>query len=192
MTAKIFGNSYDINAKTLILYDTKLEYLPESISKFVNLKILNLSRNNLVVLPSSIGKVINLNYLYLPYNRLTTIPESIGELINLKELHLQNNQLANLPESIGNLVGLQELWLDNNQLTSLPKSILNIKNSLYILENSYKINDLSSDAEILLFFELDKELTNLPINLKELWIKEAHKNEKLNHKIPFGCVIKYY
>ena len=74
MTAKIFGNSYDINAKTLILYDTKLEYLPESISKFVNLKILNLSRNNLVVLPTSIGKVINLNYLYLPYNRLIQQP----------------------------------------------------------------------------------------------------------------------
>jgi hypothetical protein len=25
-----------------------------------------------------------------------------------------------------------------------------------------------------------------------MWIKEKNKNEKINHKIPFGCEIKYY
>jgi hypothetical protein len=39
---------------------------------------------------------------------------------------------------------------------------------------------------------LNKELTNLPAGLKEIWIREKNKNEKLNHKLPFGCVIKYF
>jgi hypothetical protein len=33
-------------------------------------------------------------------------------------------------------------------------------------------------------------LTNLPTGLKEIWIKKEKQN--LNHKLPFGCVIKYY
>jgi hypothetical protein len=33
-------------------------------------------------------------------------------------------------------------------------------------------------------------LTNLPTGLKEIWIK--HEDKRLNHKLPFGCVIKYF
>jgi hypothetical protein len=46
------------------------------------------------------------------------------------------------------------------------------------------------DTEFLIFTHLDKELTNLPIGLKEIWIK--YHDSGLNHKLPFGCVIKYY
>jgi hypothetical protein len=46
------------------------------------------------------------------------------------------------------------------------------------------------DNEILIFSELDVELTNLPTNLKEIWI--GKESTKLNHKLPFGCVIKYF
>jgi hypothetical protein len=37
---------------------------------------------------------------------------------------------------------------------------------------------------------LDEELTNLPSNLKEIWIREEKNG--LNHKLPFGCVINYF
>jgi hypothetical protein len=46
------------------------------------------------------------------------------------------------------------------------------------------------DTEILIFSELKEELTNLPTGLKEIWIRGG--NKKLNHKLPFGCVIKYF
>jgi hypothetical protein len=49
---------------------------------------------------------------------------------------------------------------------------------------------LLADAEILIFSELDEELTNLPTGLKEIWIRE--ENEILNHKLPFGCAVKYF
>jgi hypothetical protein len=80
--------------------------------------------------------------------------------------------------------------LHNNQLTSLPKSIFNIKSSLSINTNSYEINNLLADTEFLIFSNLNKELTNLPAGLKEIWIKDEKPN--LNHKLPFGCVIKYF
>jgi hypothetical protein len=72
----------------------------------------------------------------------------------------------------------------------LPTSILNIKKSLNIDTSSYEIDNLDSDTEIIIFNKLKEELTNLPIGLKEMWIREGTK--KLNHKLPFGCVIKYF
>jgi hypothetical protein len=78
--------------------------------------------------------------------------------------------------------------LDNNHLVYVPTSILNIKKSLSIYTDSYEIDNLDLDTEVLIFSELDKELTNLPTGLKELWIKKG----KINHKLPFGCVIKYF
>jgi hypothetical protein len=60
--------------------------------------------------------------------------------------------------------------------------------------STYEINNLSPDIELLIFSVLEEELTNLPTGLKEIWIDEADRyvNEKLNHKLPFGCAIKYY
>jgi hypothetical protein len=46
-----------------------------------------------------------------------------------------------------------------------------------------------ADTEFLIFFRLDEELTNLPTGVREIWIKYEKKG--LNHKLPFGCVIKY-
>jgi hypothetical protein len=51
---------------------------------------------------------------------------------------------------------------------------------------------LLADTDFLIFRCLDKELTNLPTGLKEIWIRAENENKKLNHKLPFGCVIKYF
>ncbi len=56
--------------------------------------------------------------------------------------------------------------------------------------SAYEINNLSLDTEFLIFLYLNEELTNLPAGLKEIWIKSEKPN--LNHKLPFGCVIKYF
>jgi hypothetical protein len=56
--------------------------------------------------------------------------------------------------------------------------------------STYEIDNLLADNEILIFSELDVELTNLPTNLKEIWIRK--ESIKLDHKLPFGCVVKYY
>ena len=190
MLVQILGKSYDINIEQLNLYDNGISELPESIEKLINLQILELNYNRLKTIPKSIIKLVKLERLFLSNNQLTTLPESIGELINLKKLYLHFNQLKKLPESIGKLVKLEELILYNNRLTNLPTSILNIKNSLTVYADSYEINNLSPDTEFLIFSYLDKELTNLPTGLKEIWVKE--ENKKLNHKLPFGCVIKYF
>jgi hypothetical protein len=87
------------------------------------------------------------------------------------------------------LINLRELRLYKNQLKSLPSAILNVKNILQIDETSYQINNLDMESEILIFYILNKQLTNLPTSLKQLWIKQDRCS---NHKLPFGCELKYY
>jgi Leucine-rich repeat (LRR) protein len=88
------------------------------------------------------------------------------------------------------LVKLTDLDLYKNELQNLPKSFLNIKKSLYTDISTYEITNLSEDTEILIFSELKQKLTNLPTGLKEIWISEEKRG--LEHKLPFGCVIKYF
>jgi Leucine-rich repeat (LRR) protein len=189
MSVEILGKWYS-TAIQLDLRNKKISELPESIGRLVSLLYLSLGHNQLQVIPESIGRLVNLINLDLSYNQLTAIPESIGNLIYLGELYLNNNQLTALPESIGKLVYLRYLYLYNNQLTTLPESILNIKKSLGISKSAYAIDNLSLDTEFLIFNELDEELTNLPTGVKEIWIEYEKKG--LNHKLPFGCVIKYF
>jgi internalin A len=192
MFVQILGKSYNVNTGKLVLRHKGISELPESIGKLVNLTYLDLSVNQLTTIPESTGKLVNLTYLDLSVNQLTTIPKSIDKLVKLIKLFLNNNLLTTLPESIGKLVNLQYLYLDGNQLTTLPKSILNVKKSLYITKSAYEINNLSPDTKFLIFSWLDMELTNLPTGLKEIWIWNQHKNPSLDHKLPFGCEIKYF
>jgi hypothetical protein len=61
---------------------------------------------------------------------------------------------------------------------------------LQIDHTSYQINNLNVEAEILIFSELKNKLINLPISLKEIWIKK--ENPDTEHKLPFNCELKYY
>jgi hypothetical protein len=72
----------------------------------------------------------------------------------------------------------------------LPTSVLKIKLALRIDDTSYQINNLNIEAEILIFSKLEDKLQNLPVSLKEIWIKKG--NPDIDHKLPFNCELKYY
>jgi hypothetical protein len=46
------------------------------------------------------------------------------------------------------------------------------------------------DSQILIFSKLENKLINLPISLKEIWIKK--ENPDIEHKLPHNCELKYY
>lgn len=190
MSITIANKKCFVNIEILNLENKQLTEIPDSIDKLTKLCDLILDDNKLTKLPESICNLVNLQELYLYNNQITCIPDSIDNLVNLLILDLGNNCLTSIPKSIGNLFNLRELYLHDNQLTHIPVEMLKIKKSLMIYENSYQIDNLSADAEILIFFKLKNPLTNLPFGLKEIWINKQKKN--LNHKLPFGCVIKYY
>ena len=112
--------------------------------------------------------------------------------INLQILHLNSNKLSSLPAKIGNLINLQTLSLYNNQLKSLPTEIGNLINMQYLLidETSYEINNLDIECKILIFSKLNIKIMNLPVNLKEIWLRKNIK--KYDIKLPFNCKIRYF
>ena len=106
-----------------------------------------------------------------------------------KQLCLAYNQLTTLPAEIGNLNNLHHLSLINNQLTTLPAEILKIKIILKINETSYDINKMKSETDFLIFTDLQVGITNLPILLKEVWLKQGIDEKLVNR--PFGCKINF-
>ena len=128
--------------------------------------------------------------LYLNSRNLTSFPPEIGNLTNLQYLYLGNNNLTTLPAEIGNLTKLRVLHLFNNKLKNLPLEILKIKNKLVINETSYEIDNMDPDAEFIVLTDLTKKICNLPITLKEIWLKEGIAASLI--KVPFGCEIKYF
>ena len=151
------------------------------------LQQLDLENNQFSSLPAEIGRLINLQYLHLNNNKLSNLPAEIGRLINLQQLYLYNNQLSSLPAEIGNLINLQYLSLYNNQLSSLPVEILAIKKKVIIDESSYDINNLDIECNFLIFSKLNIKITNLPINLDEIWLNKDII--EYNIKLPFNCKI---
>ncbi len=110
----------------------------------------------------------------------------------MKTLDLFNNKLRSLPSEIGNLINLERLDLTNNQLSSLPNEIEKIhKEIIEIDESSYEINNLKDDCEILIFSSLNINITNLPMSITKIFLKEG-VCESLIKKIPFGCEIYYF
>ena len=191
MTTVILNKNYSIKyTEELILASAQLTTLPAEIGNLINLKDLYLNGNQLITLPAEIGNLTNLRGLYLHNNQLTTLPTEIGNLTNLKDLYLDDNQLTTLPAEIGNLNNLHHLSLINNQLTTLPAEILKIKIILKINETSYDINKMKSETDFIILLSLKTEINNLPICLKEVWLKQGINEELVNK--PFGCKINFF
>jgi len=153
---------------------------------------IQLNNNQLTSLPVEIGNLVNLHNLGLGNNQLTSIPVEIGNLVNLHYLGLGNNQLTSIPVEFGNLVNLQWLDLKNNKLTSLPVEILNIMKILDISVTSYQINNIPYNTEFLIFRQVNKDLENLPITLKTIYLHKDIDLTKHTIKLPFSCIIERY
>ena len=77
--------------------------------------------------------------------------------------------MKSLPDEIGNLINIQYLVID---------------------ETSYEINNLDIECKILIFGKLNIKIMNLPINLKEIWLRKNIKNHDI--KLPLNCEIGYF
>jgi len=126
----------------------------------------------------------------LKWKNLVHFPIQIFNLSNLKELIIFKVGLTILPTEIGNLSNMQNLCLGDNKLKSLPKEILKIKDILRIDDTSYDIDNMDLNADFLILTDkLYNKITNLPIFMKEIWIRKYIDVSLI--KLPFGCEIKY-
>ncbi len=83
---------------------------------------------------------------------------------------------------------MREIKLTENSIKSVLAEILKIKKNIYIDETGYDINNLDSDCEFLILRHVKVPLTNLPINLKEIYLYEP-QIDIIRHKISFGCKV---
>ena len=132
----------------------------------------------------------NLNILDLSHNQLKTLPKNIDKLINLNFLNINNNILTKIPTDLHKLNNLVLIECEYNQVRIINKKLLSIKNFLNINETTYEINNLSEKIEIIIFKNLNISLSNLPPNIKEIWITEF--NTKNIIKLPFETKIFLY
>ena len=63
-------------------------------------------------------------------------------------------------------------------------------NLIFVNETSYLIDNLDTDCEILIFNELKSKISNLPINIKEIWLSKYIKTHDI--KLPLNCEIKRF
>jgi len=170
------------NLKKLYLTGNKLTSLPESICNLSELEELHINCNDIHSLPQNINKLTKLCKLSMGQNNLTDIPESIYELYNLKSLGLNDNKIEHISPKIKNMK-LNKLNLKNNKLVSIPFEIKNISD-VYLCENSYQLDNLSADCEIIIIESLTSKLHNLPPTIKEIHI---YNSEHIDIKLPFNC-----
>lgn len=200
-----------INLRELNLSSNNLLSLPSSICNLQKLTTLTLSKNKLTTLPENFGNLINLTKLIITNNNITSLPETFGNLVNLKTLSLNSNKLINLPDSFGNLISLTTLHLEHNNLINLPNNfhhlidlstlflkfnklefmnenikIMKHNKKFHIPVSSYNINNLSIDSEFIFITDLSKNLTNLPMNMKEI---RLHRPKVKKVKVPFDCLL---
>lgn len=115
-------------------------------------------------------------------------------MVNLEKIVVSCNNLKIIPSTINKLTNLKTFRLFNNDLVFLPFEILEIKDALFIDYSSYDVLNIQENVDFLIFYDINGDLTNLPLNLKNIWIKD-NKDNKDNHikiKLPFGCTINYY
>lgn len=186
-----------------------IERIPDKIFSMTTIRILNLSSNLITSIPSKIGNLINLEELYLDKNNITELPEEIGNLKKLRKIILSNNKIKNLPNNFYNLENLEifnitcnhlemisddivklkkleYIYLRKNKLRYIPKHISKIKVAKIYSDSYENFDNLSYKCEYLHIENLDKPLTNLPINIQELRLY-LPKMKITDIKLPFGC-----
>ncbi|KAB1207949.1 Protein SUPPRESSOR OF npr1-1, CONSTITUTIVE 1 [Morella rubra] len=173
--------------KELLVDDTAIEKLPESIFHLAKLEKLNLNGCRLLrTLPNCIGLLSSLKELSLTSSAVEEIPSSVGSLLKLEKLSLmQCKSLTSIPDSIGNLRLLTELLINGSAIKELPASIgslsylkrLSLGSCQFLSKLPDSIEGLASIVEI----QLDEtSIVNLPDQVGAL--KMLRKFEMRNCK----------
>ncbi|MBR7001721.1 MAG: leucine-rich repeat domain-containing protein [Neisseriaceae bacterium] len=99
------------------------------IQRLMSKKYLILSNSNIDTLPDSVGELTQLEELSLLQSNIRNLPESIGQLTQLKCLNLYEcDNLHNLPDNIGNLYELKYLWVNYKNIEKLPLTFSKLTN----------------------------------------------------------------
>ncbi|KAI8527217.1 hypothetical protein RHMOL_Rhmol12G0058500 [Rhododendron molle] len=111
--------------RKLLVDNTAIERLPESLVRLSKLEVLSLDEcQSLKWLPPCIGQLDSLRDLSLNGLPLEELPDSIGCLVNLETLSLMRcKSLTVIPCSVGNLRMLARFWLNGRSVMELPASI---------------------------------------------------------------------
>lgn len=145
-----------------LLYNNRMQSLPEHLNDFRNLRVLDVSNNRLSSLPdilehcplttlsaknncltneslpkSFTSNKSSLRELNLSGNRLNYFPEQVLGLTSLRYLYLGANNIVNIHKSIWKLHSLQILAMGGNQITDIPETVgrLNALQALILNDN---------------------------------------------------------
>ena len=113
------------HVETLLLYQNRLSYLPDSAIRFTNLATLDVSNCGLQRLPDFLGELSQLVSLAVKNNGLSndSLPKSLEGLPNLRELNLSGNRLTQFPEQVLDLPSLRYLYLGGNLISEITKDV---------------------------------------------------------------------
>lgn len=123
------------NLERLHISNSKINNIPEDISKISKLTELFLESNAIEYISSSIEKLERLKKLRLYNNKLTDITPVL-RISSLQKLELGRNLFIYVPENIGKLINLRYLDLGNifykNKIVSLPDTLGRLKKLEYL------------------------------------------------------------
>ncbi|KAK1552471.1 hypothetical protein Q3G72_017622 [Acer saccharum] len=144
--------------KELLLDNTAMAKLPQSVILLVKLEKLNLSGCFfLKELPQSIGKLVSLKEFSLDHSAIEELPDSVGYLGNLEKLSLFGcSAVTAIPGSVGNLRSLTEFLIDGAAVKELPPTIgqlsylktFSVSNCRFLIKLPESIERLASIVEL--------------------------------------------
>ncbi|GJT50096.1 Toll/interleukin-1 receptor domain-containing protein [Tanacetum coccineum] len=112
----------------LVLSNTKIKVLPDSVCKLKQLKSLKLHGHDLKWLPKDFGQLESLEQLNLSGGSIEHLPDSLCMLKELKVLNLEScDNLRNLPSNFHLLESLEELSMSTINMKNFPPSVCLLK-----------------------------------------------------------------
>ncbi|GJV93353.1 Toll/interleukin-1 receptor domain-containing protein [Tanacetum coccineum] len=112
----------------LVLSNTKIKVLPDSVCKLKQLKSLKLYGSGLKWLPKDLGQLESLEQLHLPDASFEHLPDSLCMLKELKVLNLEScDNLRNLPSNFHLLESLEELSMSTINMKNFQRSVCLLK-----------------------------------------------------------------
>lgn len=114
------------------------------------LKALMIRNTGLEQLPDSIGSMVSLTFLDISHNNVSDLPRSLRALTNLKRFFARGNRgIRTLPGTIGNMGELTDLVFSDCSITRIEQGFPGAANQLRILnleQNHLRVQQVPWDA----------------------------------------------